>query len=295
MVGLFLFLFKYLLVFTVFTTFTVFTLIQWWRCVIFGGQAQAARGCQRLPAHFLFPLSQYFTHSLQIWPDRKYLSPPIWFNGIYLIRPHPIWSDKIWLTDFFVSIFIDTSSARYCVTFSGWIVIVFGVCNCICICLLVLHQPGIVSPYQDWSGWIGTLLGFLLSLEGRRRRFLLEYPGRPSFFPQVFCHCLQLAPIKTIMPSFSSTAPAFVFAAERFCPNYFGLPLLHQQYNTICRRSHFRFRNLFIIVSKSYPLTFNFPYQLLLQKLIFNLFSLFSFLSCFTCEGAFHNFHWDQE
>ena len=89
------------------------------------------------------------------------------------------------------------------------------------------------------------------------------------------------------MPSFSSTAPAFVFAAERFCPNYFSLPLLHQQYNTICRRSHFRFRNLFIIVSKSYPLTFNFPYQLLLQKLIFNLFSPFSFLICFTCEGAF--------
>ena len=161
----------------------------------------------------------------------------------------------------------------------------------------MLRQPGIVSPYQDWSGWIGTLLGFLLSLEGRRRRFLLEYPGRPSFFPQVFCHCLQLAPIKTIMPSFSSTAPAFVFAAERFCPNYFSLPLLHQQYNTICRRSHFRFRNLFIIVSKSYPLTFNFPYQLLLQKLILNLFTPFSFLSCFTTpvKELFHNFHWDQE
>ena len=113
---------------------------------------------------------------------------------------------------------------------------------------------------------------------------MLEYPGQPSFFLRFFCHCLQLAPIKTIMPSFSSTAPAFVFAAERFCPNYFSLPLLHQQYNTICRRSHFRFQNLFIIVSKSYPLTFNFPYQLLLQKLIFNLFSLFSFL-----QVSFHH------
>ena len=99
----------------------------------------------------------------------------------------------------------------------------------------------------------------------------------------------HLAPITPLCHQFPPL-PAFVFAAERFCPNYFSLPLLHQQYNTICRRSHFRFRNLFIIVSKSYPLTFNFPYQLLLQKLIFNLFSLFSFLSCFTCEGAFSQF-----
>ena len=217
--GLFLFLFKYLLVFTVFTTFTVFTLIQWWRCVIFGGQAQAARGCQRLPAHFLFPLSQYFTHSLQIWPDRKYLSPPIWFNGIYLIHPHPIWSDKIWLTDFFVSIFIDTSSARYCVTFSGGIVIVFAVWICICICLLVLHQPGIVSPYQDWSGWIGTLLGFLLSLEGRRRRFLLEYPVQAKFFSsRFFATACNLRPLKPLCHHFPPLRQPLFLPLNDFAP-----------------------------------------------------------------------------
>ena len=98
----------------------------------------------------------------------------------------------------------------------------------------IIQVPGIVSPYQDGSGWIGRLTGFLLApWKGTLFNpsgalwtlFILEF--RPAEFLRA-----HLAPITPLCHHFPPL-PAIVFAAERFCPNYLSLPLFHQLYHLL--------------------------------------------------------------
>ena len=124
--------------------------------------------------------------------------------SLYFTHAPPIWSiyskfDSLPSFIFpFASFFIDNSAARYCVTLSGWIRMDWQTHN-------LPPTPRKGTLFNPW---------------GRFGRFLLE------FGPVEFLRA-HLAPITPLCHHFP-TLPAFVFATERFCPNYFSLTLFHQ-------------------------------------------------------------------